>query len=179
MKKTENKKVVIEIIPVGTKGSAKRRTPPKACSVCGEIKAFTVYGMCEPCQKETDPILFFYRKKKRDAADRKIKFLLSVDEFETLIRGDCYYCAGKGGEAVKFLNSNKSTSISANGGSMHSQFNGIDRIDSHGVYEAENCVTACVKCNIMKSWMTQKSFIRQCKKIYINQKKDRANKDGE
>lgn len=84
-------------------------------------------------------------KKKKD-----IEFLLNIEEFETLIFDNCYYC-GDG------------PSIPTSSGFL--KRNTIDRINSDLDYIYHNCVTCCYRCNVMKSDMTQDEFFSKVCKI--------------
>lgn len=45
--------------------------------------------------------------------------------------------------------------------------NGIDRLDSSGDYEMNNCVTCCKTCNFMKTCLDPFTFIKRCKHISL------------
>lgn len=79
------------------------------------------------------------------AKKRSIEFLLSRDDFETLMKSKCHYC-----------------------GQENSW--GIDRKDSNSIYIASNCLPCCKICNYMKRDMDYNDFISKIKQIYITLK---------
>ena len=74
-------------------------------------------------------------------------FLLTFEEFENLIKENCYYC-----------------------GCIGNPYNGIDRKDSKKGYEIDNSVACCWICNRMKSAYSLEEFIDKCRKIAVNTK---------
>lgn len=101
---------------------------------------------------EITSILLGYKKH---AKNRGFKFLLTREEFESIIRKPCYYC----GE----IHSNwKKTKNSIEG----FRYNGIDRVDSSKHYTADNIVPCCKFCNLAKRDMSQQDFLSKIKQIY-------------
>lgn len=109
----------------------------------------------------------------RDCKRRNLEWMLTFDEFKTLLEGNCYYCniepipwnvylltpdLKKKGVTVSFETANKYW-INANG---------IDRIDSSKHYIQDNCVSCCNLCNIMKWDYPVETFITHIKKIVDN-----------
>jgi len=93
----------------------------------------------------------------------RIKNLLSLEDFEKLIKGDCFYCGQPAKERT--LGKNKivqNTKIVKNG---------IDRIDPTKHYSLDNCVPCCKYCNIVKSDLTQEQFITKINQIYTHLQK--------
>jgi len=80
-----------------------------------------------------------YRRYVYNAKTRGLEFLLSFDEFYRLSQQPCYYC----GE----LNTNVELSEFENGDFL---YNGIDRVNNSGGYVIDNCVSCCIKCNVIK-----------------------------
>lgn len=92
---------------------------------------------------------------RRGALDRGFAFDLTVEQFETLVGQDCYYCGAVPSERVladrKF------------GGNYLA--NGIDRKDSSLGYFLENCVPCCTTCNVMKMALSAEQFIEHARRI--------------
>jgi hypothetical protein len=111
----------------------------KACSKC--LKKISKFG------KNYDLTLkrrYWYYKK--DAKRDKRKFDLSMSDFDNITSQGCYYCG-----AWSINNPGKC---------------GIDRVDSDGGYEINNCVACCNMCNFMKRNLTEEDFIEHIKRIY-------------
>jgi hypothetical protein len=104
---------------------------------------------------------YLYRNCKVGAERRNHDFKLSLDEYQKLISGDCFYCGEK-----PQIASNK---ILISRGNIHEPplyYNGIDRIDSQLGYEINNCVSCCSTCNYMKHTYTTETFLSKVAKIY-------------
>lgn len=86
-----------------------------------------------------------YKKYIRDAKKRKITFMLTEKEFESIINKPCHYCNTLNG-------------------------NGIDRKDSSNGYILNNCVSSCKTCNFMKSDCDYDVFFDKLEKIITNPK---------
>lgn len=82
--------------------------------------------------------LRFYRFVS-STTNRGIEMILSYDEWASFQNKPCFYCGDISG--------------------------GIDRIDSNGIYELSNCVTACANCNIMKNSTPLPIFLHKTKLI--------------
>jgi hypothetical protein len=87
-----------------------------------------------------------YSEYKTDVKGRTkhIEFLLTEEEYNTLINGECYLCG---------INP------------MDGHRNGIDRIDSNGHYTLENSKTCCGHCNRMKRDYSYEHFMSKCIQI--------------
>jgi hypothetical protein len=83
---------------------------------------------------------------------------LSLENFSKLIIQNCYYC----GEPPKQVTYGKNKIVK----DRTFMKNGIDRIDSNGNYDVNNCVPCCKICNMMKSNLTKDDFLNHIKKIY-------------
>ena len=68
---------------------------------------------------------------------------LTKEQFETIIKDQCYYC----------------------GIMQEKGFNGIDRMDSTKGYEIDNCVSCCTDCNMMKGAVDNITFIQRVEHI--------------
>lgn len=82
-----------------------------------------------------------YRVYKYGAVKRNLRFELTMDDFLSLWNKECYYC----NDAIHGI--------------------GIDRIDNNVGYTADNVVSCCIRCNIMKRSMGRGEFIEQCSKV--------------
>lgn len=100
-------------------------------------------------------VLYSY---KRGAEKRKVPFLLTEEEFNNLIIGNCFYC----GDSLTSLKKGQGKT------SGDFKYTGIDRIDSHKGYDNKNSISCCWMCNNMKSNYDQKLFLRQVEKIWKN-----------
>lgn len=80
------------------------------------------------------------------AKARNIVWNLSVQEFSLLLFGDCVYCDSPPMSVVKTK--------------IHKELvNGVDRINSDGIYNIDNCVSCCKICNRAKSNSPLDEFI--------------------
>ena len=97
-----------------------------------------------------------YKKYKTSAQKRGIEFNLSQQNFEQLIKLECFYC----GEPPI-------TKKVASGSSKDFVFaNGVDRIDNKHGYAEGNCVPCCKFCNSAKNNYTKEEFLSKIRKIY-------------
>lgn len=105
------------------------------------------------------------------------EFNLSFEDFNSLVKQNCYYCGSVPIFPERFKSEFKNRDII--------YFNGIDRIDSTMGYQLNNCVPCCTKCNSMKSDLKLEDFLKHVIKIYeFNQSSttsqcDVASSDGE
>lgn len=91
------------------------------------------------------------------ANKRNLKFILTDDEFDSLIFSNCYFCGSEPKEYQSDKRFNK-TNISF-------KRNGIDRLNSSLGYTKENSVSCCATCNLMKMTLGEKEFITHINKI--------------
>ena len=87
----------------------------------------------------------FYNKYKNCANRKQQDFIITENEFETLIIKNCYICGKQ--------NSN-----------THN--NGVDRYDNSIGYVLENCRTCCGECNYMKCEYQYNDIFEKFKLIY-------------
>lgn len=79
------------------------------------------------------------------AKSRKIRFRISIDEFNNIIsRKKCYICGKKNNKSHK---------------------NGIDRKNNDMCYKYDNCELCCGDCNFLKKKLDYDMFLNHCKKI--------------
>ena len=89
-----------------------------------------------------------YRLYQKGCVDRCLSFILSIDEFISIVNNKCYYC--------DYVNSDF--------------VNGIDRLDSNEGYIIDNCVSCCKMCNYMKASLSIDVFIKRVEHILSYQK---------
>lgn len=100
-----------------------------------------------------------FNRYRTRAKKNQIPFSLPKDVFKHLTEQDCFYCGKSPSQSVSSLESGKSRYI----------YNGVDRRDSGGGYEIENCVPCCRTCNYMKLDMSIKDFIAACMLVIKHQ----------
>ena len=86
-----------------------------------------------------------YSSYFKSAQSRSIPFVLSEDEFKTIISQSCYLCG---------LESSATNS------------NGIDRFDNNSGYVLDNCRPCCGHCNLLKKDIPYEILIQQARKIH-------------
>jgi len=95
-----------------------------------------------------------YNRGIKDARQRGIEFQLSIEQYESVIKNNCYYC----GEVSIVENT-------------HTQVEetlykfGIDRKDNSVGYVFDNCVSCCIICNHMKLSLSVSVFLRRVEHI--------------
>src|ERR1700678_4464715 len=123
-------------------------------------------GACAECshklgcvKREKDPYLTIiktiFTDYKLGAKRRKLSFSLSLQEFIAFIKQECYYCGDLATNKWKHR---------VRGHILI--YNGIDRINNSKGYVANNCVSCCKICNIMKMTLGQEEFYAHIEKIY-------------
>lgn len=85
-----------------------------------------------------------YRIKARK---RGILFLLTLEQFRTMVKADCFYC-GLPPSGV----------ISSHGHYGDFVYNGVDRMDSAKGYTVNNTVSCCKFCNPAKGSLSRQEF---------------------
>ena len=94
-------------------------------------------------QNRLENIKIHYSNYIRSANDKNLEFGLSPDEFDEIVKANCYYC----------------------GIIQERGFNGIDRMNSCVGYVADNCVNACSMCNYMKASLSVDAFLGRVEHI--------------
>lgn len=116
------------------------------CRSCvGKIKAQYISAL-PPHNKYEDRSFAKVRAKATSImsrAKRKKGVSLSIEQIHELIKHPCYYC-----------------------GLCHIEVNGLDRIDSSGIYSKDNVVPCCPTCNKMKNILTTTEFYAYIRRIY-------------
>ena len=133
----------------------------KKCNTCGKRKAVSQFspdtrnrdrlqGTCRQCHterlrayREANPGAAQWSNYKTNARARKLKFGLTREQVEEMIRQPCHYCGGEGF--------------------------GIDRRDNRQGYIEDNVVPCCTNCNQMKSSRPADEFLSHCQKIAEHQ----------
>jgi len=93
---------------------------------------------------------------KNHAIKLKIKFLLTNTQFLNFIKSECHYCG------VDSSNVRRKSHII---GESEFKYNGIDRKNSSGDYDVNNCVTACKNCNYAKRKLEYDQFLNLVRAI--------------
>lgn len=83
-----------------------------------------------------------YTMYKTTAKRRGLEFLITLEEFTSLISKNCTYCG-----------SNDSV--------------GVDRIDNQIGYLIENSTSCCTTCNMMKKALPLELFLEHCQKVTL------------
>jgi hypothetical protein len=92
-------------------------------------------------------IKIHYTNYVRDADKKNIKFELTQEEFNELVKSVCYYC-----------------------GTMQDKgLNGIDKKDYTKGYTNENSVSCCEICNVMKGTLSADIFLKRIEHILTYQ----------
>lgn len=105
-------------------------------------------GFCKPCRDEKSklsPYKSLYGNYKRLAEQRGYDFKISLEDFISLTKGDCFYC----GEPPMQWYKKK-------GAVYGIHYNGVDRYENSIGYLKENVRTCCKFCNSAK-WDTSAS----------------------
>lgn len=93
-----------------------------------------------------------YHRYKKDAERRSLVFNLTLKQFETITKKNCYYC----GLAPTERQSSQVSKGFLNGAYVG---NGIDRINNELGYIKGNCAPCCRQCNCGKFQGTKEEFI--------------------
>ncbi len=124
-------------------------TSPKNCSDCK-----TKTRRTPTLQAPRNCVKYSYTS---GAVERGYIFELSDKKFDELIFGNCFYCGQEPEEYKSDARLNKTD--------LTFKRNGIDRLDNSIGYTDENCVTACFKCNKLKSNLNYSDFMQHITKI--------------
>jgi hypothetical protein len=94
-----------------------------------------------------------YTQYKGNAKARKYEFNLTKEQFNLLIKSNCFYC---GTEPLNLFDKRYYNLF----------YNGIDRINNTIGYTFENSISCCKMCNIAKNNNTLEYFMQWIKKVY-------------
>jgi len=112
---------------------------------------------CKKCSEKKSHrsnLELLYGNYKRNSSKRNLFFDLSIDEFDILIKSNCFYCGIEPSQI--FYKKGMKFSL---------KYNGVDRIDNNLGYKIENCVTACKFCNLAKRGFELNEFMEWINKI--------------
>jgi hypothetical protein len=98
-------------------------------------------------EKKKENVNTHYKNYIRDANMKNLKFELTFDDFEEIVKHVCYYC----------------------GQLQEKGLNGIDKMDCNGGYVKENCVSCCEMCNVMKGTLSVNVFLKRIEHILTYQ----------
>lgn len=163
--------LVVEYVGLITRNKNPKRFSAWRCKCdCGNFKIIRhsglVSGNSKSCgcfsrelgnKKQVMPDNMAARKRiygnyKRDALDRGLEFSLTFEEFDKLIRSDCYYCGIQPNQSYKGLLKN-----------------GVDRVDNSLGYILSNVVPCCKNCNFSKRDLGLEEFMLWVERIYKRQ----------
>lgn len=109
-----------------------------------------------------------FRLTRSQSLKRNIPFELTIEEYKSLMLGDCSYC-GRKPYNLKYAYHKTSYRLG-----KHTDesllLNGIDKIEPSKGYVFENCVSCCKYCNRAKSDLSVNQFKELIKLIYLNLK---------
>jgi hypothetical protein len=125
------------------------------CENCGvSFEKINQNRTCPDCTPSEEEYAQDFRDSPRGrfhmyrsgAKKRKIKFELTLSNFETFFGKNCFYCNGK----IKTV--------------------GIDRLDNKKHYKLDNIVMCCGRCNEIKMDLSVKEMLSHIKKVLKHKK---------
>lgn len=150
-----------KLIPLGNLYDKREKGRAKSC---GCTKRF-VNGINAQSRRKPESVYrYVYEQYKIGSKSRNIKFSLLREEFDDLIKQNCFYCGSKPELKQPHRGNEKYVGVPV-------PYNGIDRVDSSIGYEKENCVPCCTRCNYMKRDMDVSVFTDHILKIANHIKK--------
>ena len=133
----------------------------KSSQSCGCLRRDLAIEKGKSQRTETGYLYWLYKAKeassKSGASRRIIDFTLSFEEYCKIVKSNCVYC----GKPPEIRKGNHHTKVG-----IAVPINSIDRVDSTGIYEHDNCCTSCYECNTMKHTLTTEDFLKHIKRIY-------------
>lgn len=134
---------------------------------CGELCYVTSSDLkrgrvnfCKKCnneKSEKSALLILYNQYKKGSIKRGYKFDLTLNEFNKIIKQNCYYCGSE--PKQKYHKKGMRYSVI---------YNGIDRQDNNIGYILGNCVPCCKFCNLAKSRFNLDEFIEWIESLKNN-----------
>lgn len=91
---------------------------------------------------------------------REVDWGLTVEEFESFLFCDCFYCG------LEPSNTQREKS-----GDVSFRYSGLDRVNNRVGYFAENIVSCCSMCNKGKSVHSSKEFLEWIARVQLHQEK--------
>jgi hypothetical protein len=98
--------------------------------------------------------LEFEKSYRYNAANRKLPWILTTEQFKELTQQNCHYC-----------NQEPQLRKAHHRSRCMVKINGIDRKDSSIGYNMDNCIPCCFTCNRMKMNMMYNTFIKHVTQI--------------
>lgn len=136
--------------PVGSKKALMRcRCGYEAWNHVANLSSHKSQG-CRSCMFKT-PQHKTYLLVLRTASRRSIQWKLSEEEWSSLATKNCHYCGSEPNNVIS---------------EYGFRYNGLDRINSNGIYELTNVVPCCKICNRSKSDISQQEFYDWIKRVY-------------
>jgi len=136
------------------KGSFIRRNKSTNCG-CNRARILKEQCQLAPGEGAVRQLMNTYKQM----AKGERPFDLTLEQFKTLTKGNCYYCG---------IPPCQTLTRKHNGGKTYGtpyQYNGVDRLDSSKGYTLENCVPACGVHNKMKLDKSPEEFFKACKAV--------------
>jgi len=121
----------------------------KSCGCYHKIRTRQLFSKSDSVIRINRVFLDYQRRAK----EKNLNFVLSKEQFKSLIDSDCYYCGAK--PSNSFVQHNKSLPV----------YQGIDRMDNTKGYTPDNVVPCCIVCNKMKKALSHDEFILHILKI--------------
>jgi len=109
--------------------------------------------------KDRESVLYkgLFAKFKNDLRHRGRTFSISLEEFKTLSKDNCFYCGAVPNNEFTYIYSGETL-----------LYNGIDRIDNKKEYNIENLVSCCWRCNSSKNNASMLEFVKWINNINNN-----------
>ena len=135
---------------------------------CGKHKFVSAYSLtsghtksCGCLSRDTKKLPYgiatlrqTYKHYIRNATNRNYKFELTIQQFKSIVKMNCFYCGR--------CNTSKTKSRSDNGDFLYT---GIDRLKNTVGYTIDNCVPCCVHCNRFKGDRAEDEMLKHIEDI--------------
>lgn len=123
---------------------------------CGCKKSELLNAAFERKDKQEQLFEYLFKDYRKNAIKRNLEFLLSENDFKSLIFSNCVYCGEKPNQVrIHFKFNDKNV-----------YYNGIDRLDNAVGYTKENCVSCCKMCNYAKRNISVTDYINWINKSF-------------
>lgn len=119
------------------------------------------HGIKPQPDREASALRALLRNYQRHAIRRKHVWELTSENFETLIRRNCYYCGSPPSSVCRKIPRGPRKTGSA------VTYNGLDRKDNALGYTAQNVVPCCAHCNYSKRTLSAQAFLDRVRVIYL------------
>lgn len=127
---------------------------------CGCLRNEIVYERFANNRSVSD--IVFYKNqimnsyiRRANSKDREFK--LTYEEFDTLLKGNCFYCGVS--PSTPYVYQRKNVEL---------LYNGVDRVNPSLGYTLENSVSCCKTCNFLKGTLAGEEFLDQVEKIALH-----------